>query len=827
GSKPVSFSGEALMRFIGTSYDEYPGWMSKDAVETKNSLASVRMAMVAAPQRNLRLWSKIAFNHTFMGNNSPMDATFGGNYRQTPQTGYYDPHSNNLFEDMAAGLMAKTGDVTTHARIGGVLWTEASPLTLWKGQNRMFGWDYVPYELEQSSAQYWEYATIKGEKTGRAAWNKKPFQGINLESIEMPWNLYYTLTYGSFEGFQKFQPYYVNTSNTNGLQYTEALGKRVFATKGLGIGDGFRKATTFRVAKSELPGAITVGANFLNFKTDNDYAKQWVWGAHSGGLSGPDAYGVQAVYRDIGTKILKSKAGVDSATVPDTLLKYKSNFFISHTVGSMDARRTLPGGLQFHVDVALSQTDTSYFKPGGNANASNYKRYVSGFDSAAIASADSFTVVGHRTSAITPAVYGTVNYPTKYAQFDLSGIWAPKDFYSGTSFVMPLDAFFPFESNLLGAGKFAGTDGGTPYASNMTGANLVTKIPVSGGHLRISTGFHKQMDKGRDLIYIPWRLNGAAFKYSQNSSTTQYDGAGLEDAYMRGNPPFDGATSTPTLTAGQLRQVRRIGDDFYEFPNPDKAKWEGGSPRRNGYGAAGGESGGIRGDFMATFENFGLYRMRRLTLAEKNSGDSALIKSRLAEYKSDSMDIVNMGIYGKLPQSAKSTQNLSLDVSYDVARLWGGKKALFLGFYGSLNSVTKNGTPIPALGDDENTAVRGSLLRFEPVAQLAQGFYLIGLVGMETWKSPYGVALVDTVTGYQPMDAGFALPKNWVSAPIDYTDMMFGIGFDWDMASRVGLHMRLQRFSHEDKGISEFAPKAAGRNDYKAWLLHAETKMWF
>lgn len=827
GSKPVSFSGEALMRFIGTSFDEYPSWMSKDATETKNSLAAVRVSMVVAPQRNLRLWSKIAFNHSFMGNNSPADATFGGGYRQTPQTAYYDPHSSNLYEDMAAGLMAKTGPVTTHARIGGVLWTEASPLTLWKGQNRMFGWDYVPYELEQSSAQYWEYATIKGEKTGRAAWNKKPFQGINLESIEMPWNLYYTLTYGSFEGYQKFQPYYINTSNTNGLQYTDeaSTGLRSFATKGLGIGDGFRKATTFRVAKAELPGAVTVGLNYLNYKADNDYAKQWLWASHWGGLSDADSRPIKAVYRNITSKIVTDVGTGLSSTVFDTTLKYKSNYFISHSVGSMDARRTLPGGLQFHVDVAMSQTDTAYFKVNDSGKG-NYRQYRDGFDSAYVANTPYLQVLGHKTSAITPAVYVTVSYPSKFAQFDLSGIWAPKDFYSGTSFVMPLDAFFPFESNLLGAGKFAGTDGGTPYASNMTGANLITKIPVSGGHMRLSTGYHKQLENGRDLIYIPWRLNGTAFKYSQNASTTQYDGAGLEDDYLRGNPAYEDAV-TEANTPSQFRQVRRLGDDFYAFPNPDKNTWAQGTLRRNAYAPTSGEAGGIRGDFMATFENFGMFRMRQVTAAEKATGDSALLKARQAQYTADSMGIVNMGIYGKMPQTTKSTQNLALDVSYDVARLWSGKRALFLGFYGALNSVTKNGTVIPTLSDDDNTFVRGSLLRFEPVVQLSQGFYLIGLVGRETWKSPYGVALIDTATGLQPVDRNFTLPKNWVAAPIDYTDLMFGLGFDWDMAPRVGLHMRLQRFSHEDKGISAVATAAKGKNDYKAWLLHAETKMWF
>src|ERR1035437_9386798 len=68
-SKPVSFAGEALTRYIGTSYSEYPSWMQEDHVENKNSVASMRVAMVAAPHRNLRLWSKIAFNGALYGTN--------------------------------------------------------------------------------------------------------------------------------------------------------------------------------------------------------------------------------------------------------------------------------------------------------------------------------------------------------------------------------------------------------------------------------------------------------------------------------------------------------------------------------------------------------------------------------------------------------------------------------------------------------------------------------------------------------------------------------------------------------------------------------------
>lgn len=788
GSKPVSFSGEALLRFIGTSYDEYPGWMEKDKTESKNSLASVRVAMVAAPHRNLRLWSKIAFNHALMGNNSPAWGTPQG-YRITPQTGYYDPHSSILYEDMCAGLLAKTGPVTTQTKLGGVLWTEGSPLTLWKGQNRMFGWDYVPYELEQSSAQYWEYATIKGEKTGRAAWNKKPFQGLSFESIEMPWNAYFTLTYGNFEGFQKFQPYFINANNTNGLLYTgQDAGSRSFASKGLGLGESYRKALTFRLAKAELPGAVTAGLNFMSFQVDNDYAKQWEWGSNWGGLSSADANPIRATYKDRSSK--------DS-------IKYKANYFLSYKAGSIDVRRNLPGGLQFHVDIALSQVDTAYFKVD-DSGAGDYRMYRAGFDSATVWNTPQYSVLGHKKSDITPAIYGMVSYPFSFAQFDLHGIWAPKKFYSGTSFVMPLDAFFPFEANLLGAGKFAGTDGGTPYASNMTGANLITKLPMSGGHFKLTSGFHTQLENGRDLIYFPWRLNGSAFKYSINASTTQYDGAGLIDDYLRGNAPgFGGAGGA---VDGRFRQIRRIGDDFYTL-----------SSRRNTYGPTPGEAGGIRSDFMSTFENFGAFKLRKDP----------------AHYSADSLAIARMYEEGVMPQSAKKTQNLSLDVSYDLSRFWQGKRSVFLGGYAALNSVTKNGTPIPAFGDDDNTLLRGMMLRVEPVVQLTQKFYLIGLAGLETWNSSYGVALIDSATKAVPVggdpaeDADFRNPAFWRSAPINYQDWMVGMGFDWDIAPRVGLHVRAQRFSHKDKGISEELPAVAGNNDFSAWLLHAETKMWF
>jgi hypothetical protein len=107
-------------------------------------------------------------------------------------------------------------------------------------------------------------------------------------------------------------------------------------------------------------------------------------------------------------------------------------------------------------------------------------------------------------------------------------------------------------------------------------------------------------------------------------------------------------------------------------------------------------------------------------------------------------------------------------------------------------------------------------------------FWLIGLIGQERWYSRYGVAVIDSTTGYAPgNDADWAKPANWHRAPVNYTDRSYGIGFDAGLSSRVELHTRLEYFTHHDAGVSEEVAAAAGHNDYEAWLLHAETKMWF
>lgn len=238
GTKPVSFAGEADAKMVASSHFVAPQWMLGDKTEFKNSNVTLRMAMVAKPHRNLTLWSKLAFNNALLGypeptrlaksgDMTPMTDDDSGQAVYTVGNDVGDKRGAILYEDMAVGMIMSAGPLSFSFKAGGVLWNEMSPLTVWKTQPRMFGWDYLPYELEQSTAMFYDYATVKGFKEGRAAWNKKPFQGLQFESIDLPWNLYFNTFYGFYEGYNKNNPWQIPIDKTNELQYTDPLRSRV------------------------------------------------------------------------------------------------------------------------------------------------------------------------------------------------------------------------------------------------------------------------------------------------------------------------------------------------------------------------------------------------------------------------------------------------------------------------------------------------------------------------------------------------------------------------------------------------------------------------
>ena len=846
GSKPVSFAGEAIGKIVSSTYADYPNWMAADATQFKNSSATIRLGMVAAPNRNLRLWSKLAFSNAMLGNNEASsevgDGTKSGTTLSKPwvrsvSTGEAGFKVGNIvYEDMCAGLVAKVGPTTWSAKLGGVLWNELSPLTVWKIQPRIFAWDYLPFELEQSTAQFYDYGTVKGEKSGRAAWNKKPFQGMQLESVELPYGMAFNSFFGIYEGYNKNQPWLVPQDKNTELQYTEipdgdksgTTTFRSYTTKGVGIGDQYRWAYFLRLANNALPSGLAAGVNWFGYHIDKDYAQQWSWVPGSEQAqpaatrnAGRSKYLTSSskplkliTAQDSLNKLIAAPGGMTESAIAAFKAKnftgneYVNNYYVAPQVASFDVRRTIPGGVNFHVDFAVSRADTTFFKVDNAKNTdttallkNTLLQYRESMRQKA-GDVDKWENIGETNTGWVPGVFADVSYPTPYADVELRSVYLPKKFQSPASVASTNDGIFPYESNMTGAGKFAGSDNGTAYASNMVGSNLIVKVPVPRGHAKISWGLHGQLEEGRDMVYFPWRQNGAAYNATLASDFTQYD-QGLLDDYLRAN---NGSSTT-------LRQARRLGDEYY-------------FTRHNGYAPNLGDAGGARAAFMTTYEGFAAYKLNKGWNKLSSAADTALWTTQAGAVIKDA----NTGV---LPTSKKFTQNFSLDGSYEVSRIWEGKRSLFLGGYVAFNSITKdNRAGIPAFSaNDDNVILMGRNLRFEPVFQLTPKFYVVGLIGNEVWKSNYGVAYIDSSTGLAPAtDAGWnatTAPENLVSAPIDYTDWIYGLGFDWDMAARVGLHVRCQYFTHEDKGISKEVSKAKGINDYQAWLTTAEVKMWF
>jgi hypothetical protein len=782
GSKPVSVSGEAIGRIIGSGYSKYPEWMTGDNTSFRNSLGTIRLNLIAAPNRSLRLWSQMAFNHALLGENKAtatvlgsdgsvdtVETTLGNGFVRSTSTGELGVRLGSMvFDDLKAGVTAKIGPTTWGFKAGGILWNCLSPLTVWKMQTRTFAWDYLPYEIEQPVATYYDYATVKGERTGRAAWNNRAFQGMQLESVDLPAGLYWNSFFGFTEASHRSSNWVIPSDDNTQLQYTNPDNTgvyRTYATKATGIGDNYRWSYFGQLAKSDLPGGVGVSGQFYGVYTDPNYGRQWsngIWSGYS------DLYQIQA----------QNKSGA-----------YMNNYWVSPKVGSVNIKRELPGGLGFDLDVAVSNADTTFYRVYGDgiksatADSVVVKKYGSRFASK-VKAVDYGEEIGTASTGIVPAAYLDLKYPFALFDAELRTVAAPKNFTSPASAVNNIDAIFPYESNMVGAGKFAGNDNGVAYASNLAGTNLLIKPAIPGGHATASWGLHGQMESGKDMIYFPWRQNGYAYNQSLALGADKTFDQGLLDDIQR-----NAGTS--------IYQNRRLGDEYYND-----------SARHNPYSSSLGDVGGERGAYLSTYEGFMAYTV----------ADSQAIKDNFYN--------------GTAKSSQKYTQNLSFDAAYNLAQLWNGKRAVYAAGYVAFNSVTK--TPnagIPAFSaSSDDVLLMGRNIRFEPVVQVTPKFYLIGLVSNEIWKSKYGVAYVDKSTGKAISLSSSNISKytdHLVSAPIDYNDWIYGLGFDWDMAERVQLHVRCQYFTHEDKGISSEVSSLAGTNDYKAWLTMAEVKMWF
>ncbi|MDB5048785.1 MAG: hypothetical protein JWO30_1856 [Fibrobacteres bacterium] len=243
------------------------------------------------------------------------------------------------------------------------------------------------------------------------------------------------------------------------------------------------------------------------------------------------------------------------------------------------------------------------------------------------------------------------------------------------------------------------------------------------------------------------------------------------------------------------------------------------------------QPGGLRGDDQELWEEFAAY------------------------------DDISQAASGIVPQSRKIASSLALDWGYDLGPVIGYSRNFMLVTYGAVNSIAKDLTgPV----NSKETLLWSALGRFEAVLSLSPTFQMIGLVGVENWRSdktyrnllynkqntnsdlnhqstfmplftPAGDTLKDAdnnvikynnILAYESISSAtrdgdqranpLVIP---VASPIDFLQTAYGIGFDWDFTARAGLHVRYKYATHQDKNLPD--------NNWNGSFFFAETKLWF
>ena len=115
-------------------------------------------------------------------------------------------------------------------------------------------------------------------------------------------------------------------------------------------------------------------------------------------------------------------------------------------------------------------------------------------------------------------------------------------------------------------------------------------------------------------------------------------------------------------------------------------------------------------------------------------------------------------------------------------------------------------------------------LRFEPAIQLTKKFYLLGILGFENWRSDKAWMYLDDrdrVKDYLSAKDTLAYDngKRIFNVPIDYRDVAYGLGFDWEILNRVGLHFRAKYMRHKDVNFA--------LNNWATPIVSLEIKTWF
>jgi hypothetical protein len=332
---------------------------------------------------------------------------------------------------------------------------------------------------------------------------------------------------------------------------------------------------------------------------------------------------------------------------------------------------------------------------------------------------------------------------------------------------LPKDFYSPFSmsnpSRFLAWRKdeFALNSGSMRYAPNMAGINLKIEPEFNRGHLDIQYGLHSQIEDGDDVLLFNYRLNGRNLWESTNS-WTKHKPLFWADS---GNANYNGYVERAgVLTPGVGVKMTR-------------------------------QQGGLRGGTWEMWETFVAYEN--------------------AQQIQDSV----------VPSHTKWSSYLSLAGGYDIGHWFGTDKNIVMSGYASISGVSKTIAPIAYSESQSDMLLWSFYGQFEPAIALTPTFHLVGILGLESFRSEYGYIIdymannIAKSTSTKPTHYSDVSTSVFRKAPINYLETAVGLGFDWNFAERAGVHVRYKWATHSDETEPD--------NDWSGHYIYAETKVWF
>ena len=540
---PLAVSGYMAFRLKNFHYSEQSPWVRDDQARTSVD-ALLNVNVVAMPNSYITLFTNLMFPFDMSG---LFTNTYAKNPTQIPNnhdervlfdhsTDYY---SSTINEEMNAGVDIRAGVFGAYITAGGVIWANASPLTMWEREtNPRFVWQYELFEDEKTVSTYYKEKAFKPVKEGgRAFWTNRSFGGVFANIYQLPYDLK--------AQFLVSQPMDADVATRDGLRM---YGGQPGELEMMGGYDLRGTVLHGRIAKEKIADNLTVGVNYMGVTYDDaiinedEFRNQWLdFGVMSTGDASP---------RLMNTHVI-----------------------------SLDVKGNVTPKLFLMADVGASIVDTTVFYRS---------EVVDDFDGSGKNKSTGYSSAAKRSAVGDPKIGLYVKAQSKYIEgwpMTAELVFFQPGFYSPYSLSNP--SRFPGwrkdESYLNG--------GALRYSPNMAGINFKLEPSFNRGYFDFQYAQHRQIEAGKDVVSFNYRLNGRNMWESSNS-WTKHKPLFVADSGNASHCGYIARTGVERGTADGVKMYRQHGglyggtwemwESFVAYDNgeqaarqeiPSHAKW--------------------------------------------------------------------------------------------------------------------------------------------------------------------------------------------------------------------------------------------------------------